>query len=241
MQLMSNSGSNLFHHPHQSFSIVNLFLKNWSLLFNEPYLLIIFIILLFYKEFYQYFIVSDPIFHLNNIFNYKNLLYFRIFGCWIICQTGICSTIIAKEFYWSSLLSILWIAYSELHSGFQWNDKCTTIIILSLDTLFFAFIQSVTAFPLLYLATGGTTEKFWHCIENRPKTLLQLYSQRIAWGSLLGSWLGAIVIPLDWDRWWQRFPFPCLFGLFIATLLGALTAKFRLLTNPPFSKAKASY
>lgn len=33
-----------------------------------------------------------------------------------------------------------------------------------------------------------------------------------AWGSLAGAWMGAIPIPLDWDRPWQRWPVSCVAG-----------------------------
>ena len=33
-----------------------------------------------------------------------------------------------------------------------------------------------------------------------------------AWGSLAGAWMGAIPIPLDWDRPWQRWPVTCVAG-----------------------------
>ena len=29
------------------------------------------------------------------------------------------------------------------------------------------------------------------------------------WGASLGAWCGAMVIPLDWDRPWQKWPVPC--------------------------------
>lgn len=40
--------------------------------------------------------------------------------------------------------------------------------------------------------------------------------------TLLGAWLGAIVIPLDWDRPWQVWPIPCVIG----ALVGYMTAHF---------------
>ncbi|XP_015179128.1 PREDICTED: phosphatidylinositol-glycan biosynthesis class F protein [Polistes dominula] len=43
--------------------------------------------------------------------------------------------------------------------------------------------------------------------------------------TLLGSWLGAIVIPLDWDRPWQVWPIPCVIG----ALLGYTIAHFIIL------------
>jgi phosphatidylinositol glycan class F len=36
---------------------------------------------------------------------------------------------------------------------------------------------------------------------------------------VFGAWLGAVVIPLDWDRPWQRWPTPCLVSSFISMLL----------------------
>ncbi|XP_066603616.1 phosphatidylinositol-glycan biosynthesis class F protein [Prorops nasuta] len=37
--------------------------------------------------------------------------------------------------------------------------------------------------------------------------------------TLLGTWLGAIVIPLDWDRPWQAWPIPCVTGAFFGYML----------------------
>ena len=45
-----------------------------------------------------------------------------------------------------------------------------------------------------------------------------------AWGSLAGAWMGAIPIPLDWDRPWQRWPVTCVAGadagFAVGTVLG---------------------
>lgn len=37
--------------------------------------------------------------------------------------------------------------------------------------------------------------------------------------TLLGAWLGAIVIPLDWDRPWQMWPIPCCLGAIFGSIL----------------------
>lgn len=36
---------------------------------------------------------------------------------------------------------------------------------------------------------------------------------------LFGAWLGAVVIPLDWDRPWQAWPIPCSFGAMIGYVI----------------------
>ncbi|GEQ66875.1 hypothetical protein JCM33374_g538 [Metschnikowia sp. JCM 33374] len=44
--------------------------------------------------------------------------------------------------------------------------------------------------------------------------------------SLLGSWLGVIPIPLDWDRPWQQWPTTILIGGYIGAFAGSLLALF---------------
>lgn len=41
-------------------------------------------------------------------------------------------------------------------------------------------------------------------------------------GALFGAWLGAVPIPLDWDREWQKWPVTILSGLYGGYLLGKL-------------------
>uniref|UniRef100_A0A060T8U2 Glycosylphosphatidylinositol anchor biosynthesis protein 11 n=1 Tax=Blastobotrys adeninivorans TaxID=409370 RepID=A0A060T8U2_BLAAD len=41
-------------------------------------------------------------------------------------------------------------------------------------------------------------------------------------GTWLGAWLGAIVIPLDWDRPWQRWPLPIVGGAYLGTAIGTI-------------------
>ena len=40
--------------------------------------------------------------------------------------------------------------------------------------------------------------------------------------TIFGSWLGALVLPLDWDRWWQTWPLPCIFGSMTALIVALL-------------------
>ncbi|KAB0790451.1 hypothetical protein PPYR_15140 [Photinus pyralis] len=40
--------------------------------------------------------------------------------------------------------------------------------------------------------------------------------------TLVGAWLGAVVIPLDWDRPWQAWPIPCSLGAVIAYMCSNL-------------------
>lgn len=40
-------------------------------------------------------------------------------------------------------------------------------------------------------------------------------------GAAAGAWLGAIPIPLDWDRWWQEWPITCVVGGVLGAIVGA--------------------
>ena len=39
-------------------------------------------------------------------------------------------------------------------------------------------------------------------------------------GTALGAWLGAVPIPLDWDRDWQRWPVTICVGMWIGWVVG---------------------
>ncbi|KAH8202256.1 hypothetical protein TruAng_003533 [Truncatella angustata] len=41
-------------------------------------------------------------------------------------------------------------------------------------------------------------------------------------GGCLGAWLGAVPIPLDWDREWQKWPITILVGVYAGYVLGKL-------------------
>lgn len=39
-------------------------------------------------------------------------------------------------------------------------------------------------------------------------------------GACIGAWLGAVPIPLDWDREWQKWPVTVVTGLYLGYLVG---------------------
>lgn len=43
---------------------------------------------------------------------------------------------------------------------------------------------------------------------------------------MLGAWLGAFPIPLDWDRPWQVWPISCTYGAMAGYLLGLCICSF---------------
>ena len=47
-----------------------------------------------------------------------------------------------------------------------------------------------------------------------------------ALGSVLGSWCGAYLLALDWDRPWQAYPLPPVFGAIAGYIMGSGTGLF---------------
>ncbi|KAG4306444.1 hypothetical protein PORY_000432 [Pneumocystis oryctolagi] len=59
-------------------------------------------------------------------------------------------------------------------------------------------------------------------------------------GTFIGAWLGAIPIPLDWDRLWQKWPIPVVVGGYSGYALSivALLFVYSKEKNPIFKKLK---
>jgi phosphatidylinositol glycan class F len=54
----------------------------------------------------------------------------------------------------------------------------------------------------------------------RPRSKLEMLLVFSVLGAIVGSWLGAFVIPLDWERPWQVWPISCVVGAVIGHLIG---------------------
>lgn len=70
--------------------------------------------------------------------------------------------------------------------------------------------------------------------KNQPQTRLEENLIAIGKAAIVGGWSGALVIPLDWDRWWQQWPISCTFGSLLA-VFGVIIYKL-LLNAKPSSK-----
>ena len=45
--------------------------------------------------------------------------------------------------------------------------------------------------------------------------------------ALVGAWASAAAIPLDWDRPWQAWPVPCMYGAVVGHVAGAIVSVMR--------------
>ncbi|OLN85611.1 Glycosylphosphatidylinositol anchor biosynthesis protein 11 [Colletotrichum chlorophyti] len=79
-----------------------------------------------------------------------------------------------------------------------------------------AHVAILSLFPLFYV--HGVEASTWVAIASAAAPLDEAYGGLV--GGLLGSWLGAVPIPLDWDREWQKWPVTIVCGLYAGYILG---------------------
>ncbi|XP_035228453.1 phosphatidylinositol-glycan biosynthesis class F protein-like isoform X2 [Stegodyphus dumicola] len=59
--------------------------------------------------------------------------------------------------------------------------------------------------------------------------LIEIHLQQLIICTIVGAWLGAIPIPLDWDRPWQTWPITCCIGSVLGYCFGHFLIGMRLL------------
>ena len=77
--------------------------------------------------------------------------------------------------------------------------------------------------PQLYYAHGLDKDQ-WLKIASMQIPIDELYGMTL--GACLGSWIGAIPIPLDWDRDWQKWPITVVTGMYIGAVVGKLAGGY---------------
>ncbi|KAF2026851.1 glycosylphosphatidylinositol anchor biosynthesis protein 11 [Setomelanomma holmii] len=81
-----------------------------------------------------------------------------------------------------------------------------------------AHIALLSTLPLVYV--HGVNGETWRQIVALLLPVDEVYGGLI--GTVLGAWLGAIPIPLDWDREWQKWPVTIVTGAYIGYAVGKL-------------------
>ncbi|KAI2605795.1 GPI biosynthesis protein family Pig-F-domain-containing protein [Hypoxylon fragiforme] len=80
------------------------------------------------------------------------------------------------------------------------------------------YLAVLGLFPLLY--TRGVSGRDWLEILSVRAPLDEAFGGLI--GACVGAWLGAVPIPLDWDREWQKWPVTIVCGIYAGYLTGKL-------------------
>jgi phosphatidylinositol glycan class F len=77
-------------------------------------------------------------------------------------------------------------------------------------------ISLLTALPIIY--TRGIDRGTWRAVVALLLPIDEVFGAAV--GTCIGAWVGAVPIPLDWDREWQRWPITVLTGAYIGWGLG---------------------
>lgn len=141
-------------------------------------------------------------------------------------------TIPVKKFEFNNLLSSVFVLASVIITFY-----ITAILfgapLLSkqFETLSFAVtLTALTALPCcLHLGKDSVLLLFTSLLEFEGNDTCQRFLLNIRL-TLFGAWLGAVLIPLDWNRPYQEWPIPCssgaIVGCFLANLVLLLPSKY---------------
>lgn len=79
-----------------------------------------------------------------------------------------------------------------------------------------AHIALLAIFPLIYV--HGLDSNKWQEAASWHSPIDEVFGAAV--GAFLGAWLGAVPIPLDWDREWQKWPVTIVTGAYGGYLIG---------------------
>jgi phosphatidylinositol glycan class F len=80
----------------------------------------------------------------------------------------------------------------------------------------------LTTPPLFYV--HGLDASTWMRLASLQQPVDEIFG--LALGACVGAWIGAVPIPLDWDRDWQRWPVTVVFGAYAGAVVGKLAGGF---------------
>ncbi|XP_074662271.1 GPI ethanolamine phosphate transferase, stabilizing subunit-like isoform X1 [Tubulanus polymorphus] len=97
------------------------------------------------------------------------------------------------------------------------------------ETYYFSILLSATTVLPSCCVLGASLSEWRRLyLELKPENFLETNILITTFSSLLGAWIGAFPIPLDWDRPWQTWPITCVAGTVIGYLAGLLIATVRI-------------
>ncbi|XP_020578095.1 phosphatidylinositol-glycan biosynthesis class F protein [Phalaenopsis equestris] len=101
-------------------------------------------------------------------------------------------------------------------------------------TVYWSLLMSLFTFVPL-TCTFGSSSADWHRIlaHFKPEESLDALVSLPAYGSVIGAWIGAWPMPLDWERPWQEWPICVTYGAVAGYLVGALSSMVFVLIHGP--------
>ncbi|SAM06262.1 hypothetical protein [Absidia glauca] len=95
-----------------------------------------------------------------------------------------------------------------------------SLIDKSYNTLLLASFLAISTVMPAFESLPLTSSWIKIYLHHSPTTTSEIYAYTQALGALIGAWLGAIVLPLDWERDWQEWPISCVISTFLGHLVG---------------------
>ncbi|XP_068631346.1 phosphatidylinositol-glycan biosynthesis class F protein [Battus philenor] len=91
-----------------------------------------------------------------------------------------------------------------------------------------ALLTILTVFPLLAHSGPEASLQLLFAVRNYSRdTIIEMLVNN-ALLTVCGAWLGAVVIPLDWNTPWQQWPIPCYLGAIGGYLLSNVLTIFKV-------------
>ncbi|KAH9119243.1 hypothetical protein LEN26_005029 [Aphanomyces euteiches] len=94
------------------------------------------------------------------------------------------------------------------------------------ETLLLAALVTILSIPALIMHLPMSFSQVIDLLLNARQDMYRsLRDLQAAWtciGTLVGAYLGTVFIPLDWDRPWQKWPLPCIYGAVYGHIGGIL-------------------
>lgn len=91
-----------------------------------------------------------------------------------------------------------------------------------------ALITLLTIFPLIAYSCVETSMQLLFGVKAYSKDTIVEMLVNNALLTVCGAWLGAVVIPLDWNTPWQQWPIPCYLGAVGGFLLSNVLTVFKV-------------
>lgn len=85
----------------------------------------------------------------------------------------------------------------------------------------------LSIWPII-LIEGPNLDKIKGVLRGEDLDSLSNLLYKNAFGAIFGAWLGAIPIPLDWDRSWQIWPLTCVIGCYFGAFLGQIVTLYEI-------------
>ncbi|KYN02243.1 PREDICTED: phosphatidylinositol-glycan biosynthesis class F protein [Cyphomyrmex costatus] len=105
-------------------------------------------------------------------------------------------------------------------------SKCEETMTLVITLVTLTYVPTI-----LHLGLDNTLDVLLRHSSVKNSILVNAIKLNIG-STLLGTWLGAIFIPLDWDRPWQAWPIPCVIGALVGYFISHFITLIKMLPTP---------